>query len=35
MQPELQKQMEQIKKDMEQEKREWQEIFKGSNPKQF
>ena len=35
MQPELQKQMEQFKKDMEQEKREWQDIFKGTDSKHF
>ena len=32
MQPEFQKQMEQFKKDMEKEKREWQDIFKGRIP---
>ena len=35
MQPEMQKQMEEFKKDMEQEKHEWQDIFKGSNPNQL
>ena len=35
MQPELQKEMEQFKKDMEKEKREWQDIFKGTDPKHF
>lgn len=35
MGPEFQKQMEQFEKDMEREKREWQEIFKGTDSKHF
>ncbi len=33
--PEFQKQMEQLRKDLEQEKREWQQIFKGSDSNHF
>lgn len=33
--PEFQKQMQEFKKELEQQQREWQEIFKGSDPKQL